>query len=197
MANLTQKVTAALAASATLLTARAASATEIPARATLVLHVDNFANLPSETLNQAEKLLAAIFAEAGVSLVWVEAGERRARQVGERHLKLLLLSRDMAHKKIAADSVGADVLGQAAKIPGRAYIFTHRVHELAGRYGLSVSRVLARVIAHEMGHLLLPVNGHSATGIMCENLDLRSRLDARFTPQQSALIQQAAVGSAQ
>ena len=196
MANTTQKVTAALAASATLLTARAASATEIPGKATIVLHVDNFASLPSETLNQAEKVVAAIFAEAGVNLVWVEAHERRARRDGERHLKLLLLSRDMAEKKIAADRVGADVLGQAAKVVGRAYIFMHRVQELAERNALAVGRVLARVIAHEMGHLLLPVYGHSATGIMCENLDLRMKVDARFTPEQSASIQATAAASA-
>jgi hypothetical protein len=195
MANLTQKVTAALAASATLLTARAASATEIPVTATIVLHVDNFANLPSETLNRAKALTAAIFADAGVSLVWVEAGERRERRDRERHLKVLLLSRAMGERKIAADGVGADVLGQAAKVAGRAYVFTHRVAELA-RHDLGIARVLARVIAHETAHLLLPVNGHSAKGIMCENLDPRSRIDARFTPQQSALIQQAAVVSA-
>jgi hypothetical protein len=195
MANTTQKVTAALAASATLLTARAASATDILVRATIVLHVDNFTSLPPETLNEAERVVAAIFAEADVNLVWVEARERRVRRDGERHLRLLLLSRDMAEKKIAADRVGAEVLGQAAKVVGRAYVFTHRVQDLAQRNALAVGRVLARVIAHEMGHLLLPVHGHSATGIMCENLDLRKKVDARFTPEQSASIQDAAAVS--
>ena len=78
MANTTQKVTAALAVSATLLTARAASATDIPVKATIVLHVDNFASLPSETLSQAEKAVTAIFADAGVILEWVDGRERRA-----------------------------------------------------------------------------------------------------------------------
>jgi hypothetical protein len=196
MANLTQKVTAALAASAALLTARAASATELPVKATIVLHVDNFANLPSETLNLAEKLTAAIFADAGVSMVWVDAGEKRPRRDGERHLKVLLLSREMGERKIAADGVGADVLGQAARVAGRAYIFTHRVEELAGRHDLEIGRVLARIIAHETGHLLLPVNGHTATGIMCERLDLRSKVDGRFTSEQSALIRRAVAVSA-
>jgi hypothetical protein len=188
MANTTQTVTAALAVSATLLTARAASATDIPVKVTIVLHVDNFASLPSETLNQAEKLVAAIFADAGVSMTWVDTGERRVRREGERHLKVLLLSRDMTERKSAADRVAPDVLGQAARAAGRAYIFTHRVQELAGRHNLGLARVLARVIAHETGHLLLPI-GHSTRGIMCESLDLRSRLDGRFTPEQSASIQ--------
>jgi hypothetical protein len=86
------------------------------------------------------------------------------------------------------------VLGQAAKGVGRAYVFAHRIEELAGRNAVSVSRILARVIAHEIGHLLLPV-GHSRRGIMCENLDLRFMADGRFTPQQSASIQAAATVS--
>ena len=195
MANTTQKVTAALAVSATLLTARAASATDTPVRTTIVLHVDNFASLPSETLNHTRTLVTSIFADAGVRLVWVDAGERPAQQEGERHLKVLLLSRDMSERKIAADRVGADVLGQAARVVGRAYIYTHRVRELAGRGGVALPRVLARVIAHETGHLLLPAYGHSTRGIMCENLDLRSRVDSRFTPDQAASIQAAAVSA--
>lgn len=189
MANTTHKVTAALAVSATLLTARAASATDIPVKATIVLHVDNFANLPSETLHPAQKLVAAIFADAGVRLVWVDGRERPPRREGERHLRVLLLSPEMSERKIAAEGVPANVLARAARVPGRAYIFVHRVEDLATRFEVGVARVLGNVIAHETGHLLLPPNSHSSTGIMCESLDIRAKLTPRFTREQSAAIQ--------
>ena len=195
MAKRTQKLTAALAVSATLLTARAASATDIPVKATIVLHVDNFASLPSETLSKAEKAVTAIFADAGVSLELVDGRERAPRRDGQRHLKVLLLSREMSERKIAADGVGPTVLGQAARVPGRAYIFTHRVAELAKWYDLDDARLLARVIAHEIGHLLLPAHSHSARGIMCETLDMSGKVEPRFTKEQSTSLQEAIVSA--
>jgi hypothetical protein len=157
--------------------------------------VDNFASLPSETLNLTEKAVAAIFADAGVRVVWIDGRERPPRRDGERRLKVLLLSREMSERKIAADGVGPTVLGQAARTPGRAYIFTPRVEDLARRYEREMAGVLARIIAHEIGHLLLPANSHSTKGIMCESLDLRTKLEPRFTAKQSISIQEAALSA--
>ncbi len=53
MAKTLRKVTTALAVSAALLTARAATAADAPERATIVLHVDDFANLLPGDLNAA------------------------------------------------------------------------------------------------------------------------------------------------
>jgi hypothetical protein len=87
--------------------------------------------------------------------------------------------------------VGAGVLGQAAKECGRAYIFSHRIIALAARHQHALGSVLGRIIAHEVGHLVLPENGHSATGIMSADLDLRPTAFAAFTPGQEAAIRQA------
>lgn len=52
--------------------------------------------------------------------------------------------------------------------------------------------VLAHVMAHEIGHLLLPY-GHSSTGLMRANWDVADLRRAvyrqlKFTPEQAALI---------
>jgi hypothetical protein len=52
--------------------------------------------------------------------------------------------------------------------------------------------VLGRVLAHEVGHLLLPV-GHSKTGIMRATVDL-TITPQRFTPEQIRLIRRAVLG---
>jgi hypothetical protein len=191
MAKTSRKVTMALAVSAALLTARAATAAGTPERATIVLHVDDFANLVGDDLNAAEAMAHRIFAAAGIRTVWVHGRDKGPRIDGALHVKVLVLSREMAEQKISADGVGPAVLGQAAKVCGRAYIFSHRIDALAKRNQRYVGDLLGRVLAHEVGHLLLPENSHSATGIMAATIDLNPSGVVAFTPQQTAAIRQA------
>lgn len=193
MAKALRKVTTALAVSAALLTARAATAADAPERATIILHVDDFANLLPGDLNAAEQVARRIFVAAGIRTIWRYGSNEAPNVAGALHLKVLLLSREMAEQKIAADGVGPTVLGQAAKACGRAYIFSHRVAALATRNQRDRADVLGRVIAHEVGHLVLPENSHSADGIMSASLDLRAGASAlaAFTPAQAVAIRQA------
>ncbi len=190
MAKTSRKVTMALAVSFALLTARAATAAGTPERATIVLHVDDFANLRSSDLKGAEAVARRIFAAAGIRTVWVHGRDKGPRIGGALHVKVLVLSREMAEQKISADGVGPAVLGQAAKVCGRAYIFSHRIDALAKRNQRYVGDLLGRVIAHEVGHLLLPENGHSAIGVMTAALNLNRSAFVAFTPEQRATIRQ-------
>ena len=195
MAKTARKVATALAVSAALLTARAATAADAPERPTIVLHVDDFANsLPSD-LDAAEAAAARTFRLAGIRTVWRSGKDKAPRIEGAMYLRVLILSREMATKKIVSDGVGDGVLAQAAKGCGRAYIFSHRVAALAKRNQRSLGDVLGWVIAHELGHLLLPENSHSPTGIMSAAIDLSPAAAAVFTPaQRIALLE--AFGSA-
>ena len=188
MAKTARKVTTALAVSAALLTAGAATAADAPERPTIVLHVDDFANFLPRDLDAAEALAARTFRLAGIRTVWHHRRDKARRIDGALHLNVLVLSREMGLQKIAADGVGDSVLGQAAKGCGRAYIFGHRIAELAKRNQRSVGDVLGWVIAHELGHLILPENSHSATGIMSAAIDLGPRAVAVFTPAQRIAI---------
>lgn len=189
MAKTLRKVTTALAVSAALLTARAATAADAPERATIVLHVDDLANLLPGDMNAAVNIARQIFAAAGIRTVWRHGREQGPNVEGALHLKVLLLSREMSEQKIAADGVGATVLGQAAKACGRAYIFSHRVTAVA-RGKRDLGSVLGRVIAHEVGHLVLPENSHSASGIMSAGLDMQATAIPAFTREQEAAIRQ-------
>ena len=81
------------------------------------------------------------------------------------------------------------MLGRAAGPTGRAYILTPRVAAVAARHRRDFDRLLGRVIAHEVGHLLLPPHSHSASGIMREKLDLSFSPKATFTKsQQKAML---------
>jgi hypothetical protein len=47
-----------------------------------------------------------------------------------------------------------------------------------------MARVLGRVLAHEIGHQLLPAQGHSASGLMRATLDYKEPAPPAFTTTQ-------------
>jgi hypothetical protein len=73
---------------------------------------------------------------------------------------------------------------------GMAFVLSDRVEGNAAKHHMSMSRVLGQVIAHEVGHLLLPANSHSERGVMRGVWNLRSGLLEYFTVAQAEAIQQ-------
>ena len=179
----TGALTAGLAFTATLFIAGPAPAQD-EAR-TLVLHVDNYARLPSDVLARAEREAARVYEAAGVRVVWIHGDDEAHRDAGGRHLVVLLLSTEMTHRKTGNDGIGDDVLGTAARGTGRAYVFTQRVIERALLSGHEAAQLIGRVMAHEIGHLLLHDSGHSASGIMRATLSFRTHNLATFTKPQA------------
>ena len=83
--------------------------------------------------------------------------------------------------------------------PGRlVYIFYHGVEELVQKQDLLgyTARILGLVMAHEIGHWLLPFNSHTDTSIMRADWNFPSKRDFLratngklvFTPKQGELI---------
>jgi hypothetical protein len=152
---------------------------------TLVLQVDNYARLPSDVLAQAEREAARVYEAAGVRVAWIHGDDEATREAGGRHLVVLLLNTEMMHRKIGNDRIDADVLGTASRATGRAFVFTQRVIERALSSGHEAAQLIGRVMAHEIGHLLLHQGGHSQSGIMRANLSFRTRSPATFTKPQA------------
>jgi len=185
MANTARTLIIGLGFTVTLFTAGHALAAN-DGQVTIVLHVDNYAGIAAKDLARAEDEATRIYAAAGVRTVWV-AGDEEAAAPG-LHVRVLLLCRDMATRKIRTDRVAGGVLGQAARPTGRSYIFSHRVTEVGLRYGHDFSWVLGQVIAHEVGHLVLPIYAHSDWGIMRASVIVQSKTYQHFTTEQGAAI---------
>ncbi len=82
----------------------------------------------ADVLSQAMARVASIYNGIGVGTVWVQdTGMVRKYQDGRLHLTILLLSREMTEKKIAATGIAASVLGHAHIPSGRASIFCDRI----------------------------------------------------------------------
>ena len=100
---------------------------------------------------------------AGVHVIWVsEAVDRDGRAaltvVIEPSTEVM---RDLPQEALGVISDPGD--GTRWSL---AYVFGDRVKTFADSYHLSVAAVLGCALAHEIGHLLLPVNAHHGGGIM-------------------------------
>src|SRR5262249_2007375 len=130
---------------------------------TIRLKTYNYARISGRTLEQAQRAVAFIFKRIGVEAEWVTDGEPQ--------LRILIV--DKLDAAISSD----DMFGYAPKdsdgtSSGMAYVAYGHVRELMGNSKqedyppLDAANILTYLMAHEIGHLLLPAGSHTTTGIM-------------------------------
>lgn len=127
----------------------------------VLVQLDNAAGMPQTDLVRAQALASEIYSRAGVNLIWEATDAPVVRRV------------DVALKRNAEtpDDVFSNALGFAPSGNGgtrgvRAFVLVDRLAAFANVNRLSLSAVLACAMAHEIGHLLLPVGAHRADGVM-------------------------------
>jgi hypothetical protein len=183
----TAHIAAALAVAAIGAAATARSAAAQLPGLTVVLHVSNFADVSAHDLAAAETEATRVYDDIGVRLIWTEQAMGPSADDGAPHLAILLLSQELTERKTRDQGIGDNVLGVALNVTRRAYIFRGRIARFAVRKEQDGNTLLGRVIAHEVGHLLLPLDSHSTDGIMCSDLIAR-RARLRFNPSQGETI---------
>jgi hypothetical protein len=160
-----------------------AIAEEVPGR--LTVHLVNHAHLSASDLRAAEREASNIYASAGIELVWVlghPAGSGASNTV-----RVVLLDAQMTRNKARDEHLPDGALGEGSH-GGWAYVFTSRVLVRSVSAQAGFAGVLGRVIAHEIGHVLLPEHSHALHGIMQASLELLSGNDRHFTEAQAAVL---------
>ena len=189
-----------------------AAARQAETQASFTAHVSNYAQVPTKELAEAERVAEAIFKRAGVASTWVNIDDLSgATHVGSgdpNPARLSLISVHIQSSSLAGPlGLGDSVMGLApGASPDRklVYVFYDRVKQLAERQaaaqvkGEIVARagecqILGEMIAHEIGHVLLDMPGHSETGIMRGGWDLKDLQDVAysslfFTAQQERVL---------
>jgi hypothetical protein len=155
----------------------------------VAVQVDNHAGLGTAVSAAAHRVADAIYSDIGILLVWVENDEELAAVEKAESIQVLLLSESMARKKIQAEDIRAGVLAKTTRLGRRVYILVDRVHIAADTHSRDRASVLGLVLAHEIGHVLLPAASHSLTGIMQEAI-IRQPTASRFTDAQGQLIRE-------
>jgi hypothetical protein len=152
----------------------------------MTAHLVNYAGVPANDVNEAQREAAEIYAAAGIELLWVLGNQEDHPTVGV-DVRVVLLDRVMSAETINEGHLGEDVLGVGGQA-GWAYVFVHRVTLRSLSAHACFSRVLGRVVAHEIGRVLLPFHSHTPSGIMQPSVDMRPRGDRYFTQTQSETL---------
>ncbi len=176
----------------------------------ITIHMHNYARVDPKILAEAEEVTTGIFREAGLETRWADSvlNAKDDPEPFASHLtysfadiQLSILPPEMSDRFGLPNNVMGMVPRTDAQI---AYVFDSKVEALfqttlsAYRTGhierrVSESQILGIAIAHELGHLLLDLQGHSAEGIMRGEWGLRDLRNATFgmllfTPEQVEVL---------
>jgi hypothetical protein len=192
--------------------AQTSAAGSVNTSLTVTIHVHDYAEVGHKTLQEAEKIAAGIYRKVGVETRWTHAplAPKISQESSTDQSTLDLTDIDLnIVPRVMADRLGLPnkALGLAPGTePDRqvVYVFYYRVEVLAQRQVRAVfegsirrpvttAQVLGHAIAHEIGHLLLNLESHSATGIMRGDWDLSDLQGVAsgfllFTAQQAEVI---------
>jgi hypothetical protein len=139
------------------------------------IHVYNYSAVSAETLSRAELENVRIFEQIGIAIIWLVCPLITSQEVRDEgcalpdaptKLTVRLFSNSVANR----GRLGPDVFGYAL-LPGdegfglAANVYADRIQKPPDE-GECAEVILGRVIAHELGHLLLGKHAHSTAGIM-------------------------------
>jgi hypothetical protein len=132
----------------------------------------------------AIRTASAILAEAGVVIAWQDCTHdgRRPDCQKSRHANNLIVRlmpafvggatargsalASRSHTDTADVQLGLAIIDPDTRTGEMATLFFEQVITVAERAGVDPGELLGRALAHEVGHLLLGVTGHSASGLM-------------------------------
>ena len=137
----------------------------------LTVSVYNEAEVPEDVVDRAEEQAEQVFQQTGIEVAWLnckvpavsgEASRACREAVFPQHLHLRIVRKSLGLK---AEALGISF--QAGDGSGcYADLFYEPMRQLHRSDGTDIATLLGHVAAHEIGHLLLGTDSHSAAGIM-------------------------------
>ena len=134
-------------------------------------------------MTMAQDEATRIYDAIGVMLVWTD-GSTPVGTADDLRFTVGLLSDARTYRFLQDSRNQPHVLGAAPCETGRVYLFFDRILRQAAKDFALPHVVLGRVLAHEVGHHLLPARGHSSRGLMRAPLDYRTPVLPTFTAEE-------------
>jgi hypothetical protein len=161
---------------------------QIPGRSTLRVVLTDMVEMPADALERAKEEAVRLFERSRIDLVWIDAETCHARCLFVRVIAKPIGTKGLRNPFVVGVAPGTP------EIRGKfAWVFYDRIRAYSAELGLAASQMLGHVIAHELGHLLLPHEAHSLAGVMRPAWD-RAQVNGAvkgllaFTPDQADLI---------
>jgi hypothetical protein len=121
---------------------------------TIDLQMKSEARVPAAVLEESRDEVTRIFADAGIVVRWTDTAPR---------FVVSIVPQVLGYGTATSSVMG---VAQRTAAGSSVRVFFKQVHDFARTYHVDLTTVLAYVIAHEVGHLLLPATPHSPTGLM-------------------------------
>jgi hypothetical protein len=152
--------------------AELASAAEVTP---LNVRIYNYAEVTEPTLAAAQTQTVRIFHEAGIEVSWLPCATSDEEFAKSPHkFTACAQATDALTVRIQPNSLGSQAMrahSWLAMSNGQgAEVFYDRVQQFATDQNCKSASILAIVISHELGHLLLGEESHSSRGIMVPKL---------------------------
>ena|SRR5215471_6401256 len=159
----------------------------------LAVILNDYAGAQPDVLARAKSHVTVIYSVAGVEVEWIDRDDPRLaeRDFLNSVVTVSLYSDEMANR--AADPEA--VVGKAAPGGRTAKVMYDRIAGIGRGRSADSSFLLGNVIAHEIGHLVLPGRAHSPVGLMVPQMTISVAISRPlfFTLQQSKIIRSALV----
>jgi len=156
--------TAFFAAALCLCVASAPRAGTPEAAAGFMIRAYNQYGLSGGELRLAGATLQQIFHHAGRGVDWQDCSSTAARRSGR--CEQALEWNELVVRIVARPQAEKDALGQSLRGGSLATVFGDSIRDVAGTSPVETGTIAGRVMAHEVGHLLLTANRHSPDGLM-------------------------------
>jgi hypothetical protein len=156
----------------------------------LAVSIQNQPGVSPDTLAEASRHVIRVYAAAGIEVLWHDYPTPPAD--ADFAVTLIITTRPPSLKGVATK-----ILGIAASVETRcgrvAWALWHHITAFAEAQGRAPGLVLGYVIAHEIGHLLMPPPSHSENGLMratwrAADLDDAERDRLRFTHKEARVM---------
>jgi hypothetical protein len=165
--------------------APAARRIEVPVHVDVL--VEGSSRPTAQLLDAAREHASRIYDTIGVSLAWTEPAQG-SESLDPWHIVATVLSEPRADRFLRGHELPSTVLGVAPRQTGRVYLFWDRIARRAEDDDALPEIVLGRVLAHEIGHQLLPMPGHSEGSLMRASMNFRVRTLPTFTDVEARSI---------
>lgn len=177
-------------------------------KVTITLRVYDYAHLARPILKESEVEAGDIFSQSGIQADWLDSapGQRETspasdcrRAIGSGDLIINILPRTMTLRSHSRDTIlGTAYVARDGASGSVASVFFDRIVAFSLRANVAPHRVLANVMAHEAGHLLLGENSHGSQGLMrgeweMRDLESMGRSDLEFSAPQAERLRTKAI----
>jgi len=148
----------------------------------LRVSVCNHADAGAAAIELGERIAATVFRRTAVAIDWTNACQFDV----PTDLHMNLLPDRMTPRALR----GVNMFGFAGSGQSVANVMWERIDAAAINHGILAGHLLGFVIAHELGHLLLPPNAHRWSNVMQRDFDFRAAAvhDLWFNREQAQLI---------